>query len=81
MAALTTAELTDCRNLMEEQDRSCPYTKAQLNAALQACATLLDQASTKTAINNAIESAASGVFTAAQKVRIFKAAVLRYGLN
>lgn len=57
--------------------RNPSWTKAQLNAAAQAIEDLLEQASTQTAINNAIEAAAAGVFNAAQKRALFVAVVIR----
>lgn len=71
MAVLTEGQKTELRNLMAKVESPQTWTKAQLGAALQAVEDLMQLNATKTSISNAIEGAAAGVFTAAQKNKIF----------
>lgn len=76
MATIPTTIRDELRRELAD-GRNPTWTKAQVNAAAQAVEDLLEQASTQTAINNAIEAAAAGVFNAAQKRAIFVAVVVR----
>ena len=77
MAILTTEQLVSQRNECERSGIGINYTKAQVNAALQAVEDRLTSAGTKTALSADIETAAPGVFTAAQKREIVRAVVRR----
>lgn len=71
--AFSTDDLTRFRRWMADQvQASGPvhYTKADVHAALQAIDTLVEN--NRSAINNAIESAAPGVFTAEEKLLLVK---------
>lgn len=70
MAALTVPQLTALRNAAE-RNVAVHYTKAQLNAALQAVEDRMVLAATRTALAADIEAAAPGVFSAAEKQTIF----------
>ena len=70
MAVFTAPELQLLRQTMARQFPPT-WTKAQVNAALQAIEDRLRLAATQTTIANDIEAAAPGVFSAAQKSRLF----------
>lgn len=73
MAMLTSPELGAIRRDLEDESIAITYQKAQVNAAIQAIENSFET-TCKAALNNAIETAAPGVFTAAQK----RAMVKRY---
>lgn len=70
MATLTSAQLTALRNAAE-RNLTVHYTKAQVGAALQAIDDQMQLAATRTAIGNAIEAAAPGAFSVAEKTTLF----------
>jgi len=76
MATISSIILTELRQALAA-GANPTWTKAQLNAALQSIETLLEAGSTQTAISNAIEAAAAGVFNAGQKRAIFLAVCVR----
>lgn len=72
MATITAGELLTMRRRAAEGAATQGWTKAQVNAALQAIEDLMETTG-RTAINNAIEGAAPGVFSGAQKRLLFAA--------
>jgi hypothetical protein len=70
MAQLTIPELVELRQLLAASFDTVTWNKPQINAAAQAVNDWLD--SQRVAIGAAIEAAAPGVFTNAQKVKIAK---------
>lgn len=72
MAAITSDELLALRRRAAASSATQTWTKAQVNAALQAIEDLMETTG-RTAINNAIEGAAPGVFNGAQKRLLFAA--------
>lgn len=70
MATLTAGDLLNQRRRASSSTTTQTWTKAQANAALQAIEDLMETTG-RTAINNAIEGAAAGVFTNAQKRVLF----------
>lgn len=73
MAILASPEFGAIRRDLEDEAIPINYQKAQVNTALQAIEDSFET-TCKTALNSAIETAAPGVFTAAQK----RAMVKRY---
>jgi len=81
MATLTAAQMSTARNSCERIDSSIGYTKAQINAALQACEDYFENTA-RAGFGGAMEAAAPGVFTAAQKRRIGRFyLLLKFGLE
>lgn len=72
MATITADELLTMRRRAAAATTTQTWTKAQVGAALQALEDLMES-SGRTAINNAIEGAAPGVFSGAQKRLLFAA--------
>jgi hypothetical protein len=70
MAQLTIPELVELRQLLAASFDTVTWNKTQINAASQAVNDWLD--TQRPAIGAAIEAAAPGVFTNAQKVKIAK---------
>lgn len=79
MAILTVAELAAIRQRMARQFVPVIWTKAQVNAAVQAVEDRL--VASKAVIGADIETAAPGKFDAAQKKAIAAYAVLRYAVG
>lgn len=73
MAILSSVDLGAIRRDLEDEAIPINYTKGPINAAIQAIEDSFET-TCKTALNNAIETAAPGAFTAAQK----RAMVKRY---
>lgn len=73
MATITATQLTELRSIARRNltPATPHYTKAQVNAALQAIEDRVQLAATKTAISNDIEAAAPGVFSAGEKTTLF----------
>lgn len=71
MAVFTPDELTVLRNAMARNSTNITWTKAQVNAALQAIEDRMRAAGTQTALSNDIEAVAPGVFGGAEKTRLF----------
>ena len=71
MATLTADELVMLRQRKSSDGEASTWTKPQLNAACQAVETRLEATATQTAVSGDIETAAPGVFSGAQKRRIF----------
>ena len=74
MAVITNTRLAKHSQVMARGEE-VNYTKAQAYAAIQAVLDLLQSGQSRTAVNNAIEGAASGVFNVTQKGKIFVRAV------
>lgn len=85
MATFTSAELQELRGVLNRNTATQTWTKAQVNAALQAIEDRVRLAGTQTTIGNDIESAAPGVFSAGQKTTLFgiwcASAARRLGIN
>jgi hypothetical protein len=77
MATLTADELTDLRHITARRAATVTWTKAQVNAALQAIEDTMQSTSNvgarsiKAHIGLAIETASPGVFSAQQKDELF----------
>jgi hypothetical protein len=71
MAVLTAAQLTELRQGVARGVTSINYTKAQANAALQALEDYFENTA-RAGFSSAIEAAAPGVFTNAQKKQLGK---------
>jgi len=74
MAVITNTKLAKHSQVMAK-GQTVNYSKTQVYAAIQAVLDLLQSSQSRTAVNNAIEGAASGVFSVAQKGKIFVRAV------
>lgn len=74
MAIITNQKLAKHRQLIAKLTTFVTWTKPQINDSVQAVVDLLQSPSSRTAVNNAIEAAAPGVFTADQKKLIFSLA-------
>lgn len=71
MAVLTAAQLQQCRQ--GAQNGPVPWTKAQINAALQAIEDTMRGATVQSALSSAIDAAVSPLnLNAAQKKRLFR---------
>lgn len=85
MATISAADLVELRRCAAKNSATQNWTKAQINAALQAIEDRLQLAATKTAISNDIEAVAPGVFTGPQKTLLFGVwafnAARRLGVN
>jgi hypothetical protein len=71
MAVLTLTELAELRQGMARNQVTVNFTKAQINAALQAIEDRLRLAATQTTLSNDIETAAPGAFSPSQKATLF----------
>lgn len=71
MATLTANELAELRAYCVPNMGTAHWTKTNVNAALQAVEDRMQLAATKTAIGSDIEAAAPGVFSAAEKTKLF----------
>lgn len=71
MATLTAAELQELRSVLTRNTATQTWTKAQVNAALQAIEDRIRLAGTQNTIAGDIEAAAPGVFSAGQKATLF----------
>jgi len=71
MAVLTSHQLVELQRKLAANTATQTWDKAQASAAIQAVEDFIQQASTKTSIANAIETAAPGVFDGATKQMIF----------
>jgi len=71
MPTLTDGEKAMIRQWKSGDGEAGAWSKAQIGAAAQAVEDRLEQAGTQTAISNDIEAAAPGVFTGAQKRKLF----------
>ena len=71
MATFTADQLVMLRALMARNVAPQTWTKAQVNAALQALEDRLRLAGTQTTLSNDIEAAAPGIFTIQQKQTLF----------
>jgi hypothetical protein len=79
MAILTASQLTELRQACSRSGIAINYTKAQVNAGLQAIEDYFEN-TVRAGIATAIESAAPGVFTNAQKKQLAKMWLLqKYG--
>ncbi len=75
MAQITRKKLSEHRQELAKINPLVTWVKDDVNASLQAIIDLLQKASTRSAINSAIETAASGKFTVSQKQTLFSIAV------
>jgi hypothetical protein len=71
MAVLSSADLQELRSRLCFNTSTQTWTKAQVNAALQAIEDRVQLTATKNAIAGDIEAAAPGVFDASQKQLLF----------
>jgi len=71
MAVLTDLEKQELRSALNRNLDTQTWTRAQVDAALQAVEDRMGLASTSTAIGGDIETVAPGVFNAAQKQLLF----------
>lgn len=76
MATLTNEEFGSLLRKFAKSQSSCSWSKAAVQDALQAVETRLDNS--KAVINSDIETAAPGVFNAAQKLSILAWATLNF---
>jgi len=74
MAVITQKRLARHSQVLSK-DSTVTYLKPEVYSAIQAVVDLLQSPSSRTAINNAIESAAPSVFNVTQKAKIFVRAV------
>lgn len=70
MAVLTATERAQLRRAVAQTVTSVPWTKAQINAAVQAIEDFFEN--NRAALGAAIEAAAPGVFNAPLKQRLVK---------
>lgn len=71
MAVLNATQLTELRQACSRSGIAINYTKAQVNAGLQAIEDYFENTA-RAGFGQAIEAAAPGVFTAAQKKQLGK---------
>ena len=69
MATISTPHLVACRRGLERSGNPINYNKTQINAAIQAIEDRFE--ATRSGFNTAIEGAAPGIFSAAQKRQLF----------
>lgn len=75
MATITNERLAKHRQALSSKLSTVTWTKAQVNAAVQAVVDLLQSPSSRSAVSSEIETAAPGVFNATEKQEIFVRAV------
>jgi hypothetical protein len=78
MAVFTAEQLGELRTAICRNTATQHWTKPQINAAIQAIEDLMVQPSTRTAVSNAIEAVAAGVFDVAEKELLFAIWSLTY---
>jgi hypothetical protein len=78
VAVLSPDQFADLRSRLNRDVAVQTWTKAQINAAIQAVEDRMQLAATKTAISNDIEAVAPGVFDANTKQLIFAIWSLTY---
>ncbi len=71
MAQITRRKLAKHRQHLAKIEPQVTWVKADVDLALQAIVDLLQKASTRSAINSAIETAAPNKFNVAQKKQLF----------
>jgi len=78
MATLDSDNLRELRSILARNTATQTWTKPQLNAALQAVEDQMASPGTRSAIGNAIEAAAPGVFTVPMKETVFAVWCITY---